>query len=323
MGVLKGLLPQGEFSDERSRGTDSKDPYAYGVFDDGKGAAALSVTFGRLVPGSQYVRQATQCPDPAFVPYDDCVTSPLPGGALLRIVKGYEYPDRRVDTKMWSADLVTAEGKHVAVTEWNSAAQKGEPISRPEPPLDSAQLKALATAPDWITLIDTIPVSDVVGTPPTSSAPEETEEAESDTIVTTLTGLLPQGLRVVGKSGPGTEYGYVVVDDGEGKSFVQINVQPNMQGAEDELFGEGSGAVTLPNGIKVVVREGPGDDKGRGLVMRTADTLWPDGLRVVISAFNSASQITGPTRENPALTLDQLKAIATDSTWQQIQPVPN
>ncbi|MFI1354034.1 hypothetical protein ACH4TV_10680 [Streptomyces sp. NPDC020898] len=321
LSVLKGLLPQGDFSDERSRGTDSQlGPYAYGVFDDGKGAAALSVSLDRIVPGSQQVRQATQCPDQAFVPYDDCGTSPLPGGALLRIVKGYEYADRRVDTKMWTADLVTAEGKHVTVTEWNSAAQKGAPISRPEPPLSSVQLKTLVTDPVWLRVLDAVPEADVVGTPPTSSAPEE---AESDTIVTTLTGLLPQGVRVVGKSGPGTEYGYVVVDDGEGKSFVQINVQPNMQDLEKELFGEGSGAVTLPDGVKVIVREGPGDDKGRGLVMRTADAIWPDGLRVVVSAFNSASQITGPTRENPALTLDQLKAIATDSTWQQIQPVPH
>ncbi len=119
-----------------------------------------------------------------------------------------------------------------------------------------------------------------------------------------------------------TEYGYVVVDDGKGKSFVQINVQPNMSDVEGELFGEGSGAVTLPDGIKVVVRQGVGDDKGLGLVMRTADAIWPDGLRVVVSAFNSASQVTGPTRENPALTLDQLKAIATDSKWPGLLPPP-
>jgi len=321
LNTLKELLPSGKLSEQKSRGTASKKgPYAYAVFDDGKGAAALSLSLHRIVPGSGQARQATECPDKAFVPYDDCVTSPLPGGALLRIVKGYEYPDRRVDTKLWTADLVTAAGAYVSVMEWNAAAEKDAPVSRPEPPLNSAQLKTLVADPAWLRAVNAIPASATVETPPVASAPEE---VESDDIVTALTGLLPRGLSVVGKSKPDTGFGYVVVDDGKGKSFVQINVQPNSQDLEKELFGEGSGAVTRPDGIKVVVRQGPGDDKGKGLVMRTADALWPDGLRVVVSAFNSASQITGPTRANPALTLDQLKTIATDSRWQQLQPVPN
>ncbi|MDX3456929.1 hypothetical protein PV396_34115 [Streptomyces sp. ME02-8801-2C] len=319
--TLKGLLPAGKLTQQSSRGTDSElGPYAYGVFDDGKGAAALSVSLGRIAPGSGEARQTTECPDKAFVPYDECVTSPLPGGALLRILKGYEYPDRRVDTKLWTADLVTAEGAHVTVMEWNAPAEKDAPISRPEPPLNSLQLKKLVTAPAWLKAVNAIPAADKVETPPTSSTPEQ---VESDAITTALIGLLPKGLKVVGKSKPAVEYGYVVVDDGKGKSFVQINVQPNMQDVEDDLFGEGSGAVTMPDGVKYTVRQGDGDGKGKGLVMRTADAIWPDGLRVVVSAFNSASQITAPTRTNPALTLDQLKVIATNSTWQQLQPVPD
>ncbi|MEU6226944.1 hypothetical protein [Streptomyces sp. NPDC047042] len=319
--TLKGLLPAGQLTQQSSRGTDSElGPYAYGVFDDGKGAAALSVSLGRITPGSDAARETAECPDKAFVPYDECVTSPLPGGALLRILKTYEFPDRRVDTKLWTADLVTAEGARVSVMEWNAPAEKGAPISRPEPPLNSAQLKKVVTDPAWLRAVNAIPVPDKVETPPPSSAPEE---VESDAITTALIGLLPKGLKVVGKSRPSVGYGYIVVDDGKGKSFVEINVQPNMQDVEDDLFGEGRGAVTMPDGVKYTVRQGPGDDKGKGLVMRTADALWPDGLRVVVSAFNSASQITAPTRANPALTLDQLKAIATNSTWQQLQPVPD
>ncbi|MEH0418867.1 hypothetical protein [Streptomyces sp. B21-083] len=319
--TLKGLLPAGKLSEQRSRGTDSQlGPYAYGVFDDGKGAAALSVSLARIEPGGQQAREIAECPDKAFIPYDDCVTSTLPGGALLRIVKGYEYPDRRVDTKLWTADLVTADGARVAVMEWNAAAEKDAPISRPEPPLDNAQLKALVTAPAWLRAVNALPEPDKDETPPTSSAPAE---VESDAITTTLIGLLPKGLTVRGKSRPDIGLGYVVVDDGKGKSFIQVDVQFNQQDLDKELFGEGSGAVTLPDGVKVVVRQGPGDDKGKGLVMRIADVLWPDGSRVAIRAFNSASQITGPTRANPALTLDQLKTIATDSKWLQLQPVPN
>ncbi|MGY1497924.1 hypothetical protein ACW4TU_15220 [Streptomyces sp. QTS52] len=325
LGKLKELLPAGALSEESARGTDSElGPHAYAVFDDGKGAAAFSVGLDRLEPGSGQARETTECPDTAFVPYDDCARSTLTGGAVLRILKGYEYSDLRVGTKLWTADLVMPGGEHVSVREWNAAAERGAPISRPEPPLSGSQLKTFVTDPAWLRAVSAIPATTATGTPSASSASSRTPGVDSGTIVTTLTGLLPKGLDVVGKSsGEETEYGYVVVDDGKGKSFVQINVQPNMADVEGKLFGEGSGAVTLPDGIKVVVRQGVGDDKGLGLVMRTADAIWPDGLRVVVSAFNSASQITGPTRENPALTLDQLRAIATDSKWQGLQPAPN
>ncbi|NEA62511.1 hypothetical protein [Streptomyces sp. SID12488] len=332
LGTLKELLPEGALSEESARGTDSElGPHAYAVFDDGKGAAALSVGLDRLEPGSVPTREVTECPDPAFVQYDDCARSTLTGGAVLRILKGYEHSDSPVGTKLWTADLVTPDGEHVSLREWNAAAERGKPVSRPEPPLSSSQLKAFVTAPAWLRAVNAIPAAGATGTPSVSSTPSTPSASsrpsgvDSATILTTLTGLLPKGLSVVGKSAEDTdetEYGYVVVDDGEGKSFVQINVQPNMSDVEGELFGEGSGAVTLPDGIKVAVRQGVGDDKGLGLVMRTADAIWPDGLRVAVSAFNSASQITGPTRENPALTLDQLKAIATDSKWQGLQPPP-
>ncbi|MDW4907108.1 hypothetical protein RB628_17565 [Streptomyces sp. ADMS] len=316
LSTLKELLPRGDFSDEQASGTDSEQgPYAYAVYDDGKGAAALSVGLARVEPGSGNARQATECPDRAFVPYDDCVRSTLPGGALLRILKGYEYPDRRVDTKLWTADLVTADGDYVSVSEWNAAAQKDAPISRSEPPLSSAQLKTLVTDPAWLRAVNAIPQAPGSGNSPTPTRPPA---MEGGTIVATLTSLLPAGLRVVGKGGQETEYAYVVVDDGKGRSFVQINVQPDMKDVEDELFGDG--AETLPDGTKVVVRQGPGDDKGLGLVMWTADTIRPDGMRVVVSAFNSGSQNTAPTRETPALTVGQLKAIAASAKWKELVP---
>lgn len=322
LGTLKELLPGGTFSEESARGTDSElGPYAYAVYDDGDGAAALSVSLGRVEPGSGKARQATECPDKAFTPYDDCAISTLSGGTKLRILKGYEYPDRRVDTKLWSADLVTAVGEHVSVMEWNAAAEKGAPVSRPEPPLDSARLKTLVTDPAWLRAVNAIPEPAGTGTG-TSPSPSQTPPpaVEGGSILTTLTSLLPADLAVVSRGGQEAEYGYVVVDDGKGKSFVQINVQPNMKDVEDELFGPDRNPETLPDGTKVVVRQGIGDDRGLGLIMRTADTIRPDGMRVVISAFNSASQITGPTRENPALTLDQLKAIATSPKWLELVP---
>lgn len=119
---------------------------------------------------------------------------------------------------------------------------------------------------------------------------------------------------MVSKSDDGSgEYAYVVVDDGKGKSLVQINVQPNMSDVEDQLFGPGT--QTLPDGTKVVTRKEPGEKGGSGVVMWTADTIRTDGFRVVVSAFNSGSQETAATRATPALTLKQLRTIALSAKW--------
>ncbi|MEV0223672.1 hypothetical protein [Streptomyces sp. NPDC050704] len=137
----------------------------------------------------------------------------------------------------------------------------------------------------------------------------------------TLVGLLrPEGVKVVDRGGQDTEYAYLVLDDGKGRSLVQINVQPDMRDVEDQLFG--ADAEVLPDGTKVATQQGPGEKGGAGVVMWTADTIRPGGLRVVISAFNSGAQNTAATRETPALTIEQLKAIATSEEWKKFQPEP-
>ncbi|WP_210585563.1 hypothetical protein [Streptomyces sp. GESEQ-35] len=306
---LKGLLPEGEFSGEEARGTDElPGPYAHLVYDDGKGPAAIDVSLGRVEPGSDQARQATTCPDKVLTPHDSCLTQRLPGGALLMVLQGYEYPDRRVDTKLWRAEFVTPKGSHVSVSEWNSAAQKGAPISRPEPPLTANTLREVVTAAAWQYAIAAMP-EDPEGTaaPETSTPPAA---PGPDAIVATLTGLLPKDVEVVTK---GTDYSYVVLDDGKGKSYVQVDVQPGMGDVEGELFG--SDAETLDDGTKFVSRQSGGDKDVSGAVMWTADTLRTDGLRVVVSAFNQADQHSAPSRETPALTMQELRAIALSPKW--------
>ncbi|TXS33217.1 hypothetical protein EAO74_04500, partial [Streptomyces sp. gb1(2016)] len=131
--------------------------------------------------------------------------------------------------------------------------------------------------------------------------------------VEALRQVLPEGLTVKESGKQEAEYAYVVVDDGQGKSFVQINVQPGMSDVAATLFG--SDAEVLDDGTKVVTHQGPGEKGGAGVKMREVDTIRPDGLRVVISAFNAANQNEAASREEPALTLDQLKKIATSEVW--------
>lgn len=315
--TLERLLPKGKFSEATGRGTQEEPrgfPYAQLVYDDGKGAAALSVSLSRVRPGGYDARQAVRCPDKAYIPYDSCVTTRLPDASVVTILKGYEYPDRRVDTKLWTANLVTPTGQHVSVSEWNAAAEKDAPISRAEPPLGSGELKRVAAAKEWRGLTDAIPQD-----------PRQTQEAPipqdggGAAIRQTLTGLMPKGLKVASHgSDDDGQFTYLVVDDGKGESLVQVNVQPGMNADRDvvhQLYG--SGSETLSDGTKVAERQGPGEKGGAGVVMWTVDTMRPDGLRVVISAFNSGTQHTAATRTTPALTMGQLRTIALSPKWRQ------
>lgn len=310
IGILEKLLPRGEFGSAQARGTDDKlPPYAHVVYNDGKGKAAIAVGFNRVLPGSEQARQTIACPDKTLTLYDSCAVTRLSDGSALKIFQGYEYPDRRADTKLWTADLVTPKGQQVSVSEWNAAAEKGAAVSRAEPPLSTARLKTLATAGAWLDVVDAIPVDPRAPT----AAPSQPEGIDGGAVTSTLVSLLPKGVKVVAKSGPDSGYAYVVLDDGKGRSLVQINVQPDMSDVKDQLFG--AGAETLADGTKVVTHKKPGEKGGADVVMWTADTIRTDGFRVVVSAFNSGSQVTAATRAAPVLTLKQLRAIALSAKW--------
>ncbi|WP_399888092.1 hypothetical protein ACGH7X_24900 [Streptomyces sp. BBFR51] len=314
---LKGLLPQGTYGEESARGSNHQlGPAAHLVYDDGAGAAAIGIGFARVEPGSAQVRELMACPDRNVTPYDDCSSDRLPDGSLLKLYRGYEYPDLRVDTKLWTADLVTAEGQHVSVSEWNSPAEKDAPVSRDEPPLSTERLRTLVTAGVWREVVDAIPKSPKRSR---SAAPRtERPEVSGKSVGDTLAALLPEELDVVAHGVQEPEYAYAVVDDGRGRSLVQINVQYGMGDVAGQLYADGE---TLPDGTRVATRQGPGEKAGSGVVMWTVDTLRPGaaGFRVVISAFNTGDQNKEATRDAPALTMEQLRQIALSEEWDRLR----
>ncbi|MFF7641020.1 hypothetical protein [Streptomyces canus] len=305
--TLKGLLPKGDFSQERGRGTEPTDglkvpaPYAGLVLDDGKGAAAIEVSVSRVRPGGTEARQAAHCPDRVFLPYDACRTSRLADGSVVTVLQRYEYPDRRVDTKLWTAELVTPTGQHITVSEWNAAAEKDTPVTRTDPPLSPAQLTRLVAAKEWR------PVANALPDPlPDPELPGSDLHAR-----THLLALLPKGLKVTDQSSDDGDFAYAVVDDGKGGSLVQVNVQPDMLDSAGDLFG--SNSETLPDGTRVTIKQGPGDKGDQ--VMWTVDTMRADGRRVVISAFNAGTQNEPATRATPALGIAQMRKMALDALW--------
>ncbi|MGW2045310.1 hypothetical protein ACWCPF_09005 [Streptomyces sp. NPDC001858] len=313
--TLQKLLPEGKFTKTEARGThEDRPPLALGVFDDGKGDAAISVGLDQIpadagkIDPSAMVMPCSDGPDSGL---DSCKTELLPDGSAITVYQGYEYPDRREDTKAWGADLVTPAGQHVSVLEWNAPAEKGEPVSRPEPPLSTAQLKTLAAADDWRRIIAAIPGKNARPTPAASSNAQADPGVAVQRMIATLRRTLPDGLKV-GATGGQPGFAYAVVDDGKGKSYVQVNLQSNMSDVADQLYGS---AETLPDGTRVATSQKPGEKGGEGVVMWTVDTMRKDGRRVVISAFNSGSQSTAATRPEPALTMAQLRQIALSSHW--------
>lgn len=140
--LLISFLPHGTISGRDGRGTDSElPPYAQVVFDDGHGPSEISVGVDTT--------SETPPPCPAHSPAGESCTRTHVHGGTLTVIKTYEYPDHRVDTKEWLAEFRAKDGSLVTVSEWNAAAEKDAPVSRPEPPLSAARLGVIATSDTW------------------------------------------------------------------------------------------------------------------------------------------------------------------------------
>ncbi|KOG90594.1 hypothetical protein [Streptomyces varsoviensis] len=301
--LLTSALPGGRVSGAQGRGLGPKGAakmaYAHVVYDDGQGAGAIDVRIG--TDGDR------ECPDPALAPYTRCTSTPLSDGAVLVSSQGYEYPDRRDGIKLWEATLATKDGRYVTASEWNAPVEKGEPITRDDPPLDLARMTDLVRDARWAPVLAAVPPA---GPTPTPTGPTAAD------IKATFRRLLPKGPTYGEVTAQEGVYAHVTADDGKGASLVEINVQPNMLDVESDIF-RSLDVTTLPDGTKFAVSKGPGEKGGAGVVVWTVDTIRTDGLRVVVSATNSGSQLSPATRATPALTIAQLKAVALAEDWRR------
>ncbi|NED09487.1 hypothetical protein G3I55_48560 [Streptomyces sp. SID6648] len=150
----------------------------------------------------------------------------------------------------------------------------------------------------------------------THDAGEPAPPLDYTLLMPTFRALLPEGLTVTDVTDSGGEFASVVVNDGKGRSLVQINVQQDMRDVAHQLYGD---ATTLPDGTLLATSKKPGEKGGAGVVMWTADSMRPDGMRVVVSAFNSGEQSSPATRKAPALTMDQLTALVISPEWPKLQ----
>ncbi|MFE0632990.1 hypothetical protein ACFW3D_39390 [Streptomyces sp. NPDC058864] len=307
LGALEHLLPKGRILSRRASDVETS-PYAEVVWDDGHGASTISVGLSRVEPG-----EGVTCPDLALMkPGTTCERTPLPGKATLLVVKGWEYQDDRKGPKNWRATVTGADGRQVMVTEWNAAEEKAKKQSREEPPLTASQLGILARSSQWGPFLESVPELPASNGEPGSEAGGPSAEH----ILKLLRKLLPQGLKITVPPGQSGGYVHLTVDDGQGATFVEVDFQPYQADlVDDSLY---AGATVLPDGTKLVTRRDGGDKGGVGIVRWAADTIRPDGLRVVVTAFNSDGYHRPITRQKPAVSMDALVKAATDSRWKAL-----
>ncbi|MEV6212402.1 hypothetical protein [Kitasatospora sp. NPDC051914] len=121
-------------------------PLAEVTVDDGSGPAGLRTAVWR--DPSRAVLQTIVCTKQQ--PEVSCNWETLPDGSAAMTWKS---SDRETGAKTWWCLLATPSGKRVSVTEWNSV-QPGGSINRPEPPLSTEKLLAIAVDPVWDRAVD-------------------------------------------------------------------------------------------------------------------------------------------------------------------------
>ncbi len=114
------------------------------VFDDGHGAALIdiAVTWKGTAPHDAIPQGCSASP----------ACTVLPGGTTVSVAQGLEYGSgstHAINATEWTVSAYRVDGLEVDISEWNAAAEKNSPITRPAPPFTIAELTALATSPTW------------------------------------------------------------------------------------------------------------------------------------------------------------------------------
>ncbi|MFC8449411.1 hypothetical protein [Kitasatospora sp. NPDC057223] len=318
--LLTALLPPGGISDAGGTGTSDAGgpgarPGAHLTFDDGRGAAMISLIIQRVAGPD-----AAQCMDSFDTPTESCERTWLPDGSAVVIDRMNARTAGR--PKEWRAVYATPGGKQVLLSSYN-AVTGGPPLTRPDPPLSAEQLTAVVTSPSWDAVFAALPAasaSDVSPVPSPGATPTVAPLPDPAEILATATPLLP----------PGAVAGPPQTQESAGRAHLQVtfegrtsmllvSVQPASeenrrakelleQGAEPDL-------TRLPDGSGVSVRDSSATRGGGGSQTQwSVEAFHPDGRRIQVSEWNG---LTGYEFNpgTPALTVEQLTAIAAGRSW--------
>ncbi|MEV4436544.1 hypothetical protein [Streptomyces sp. NPDC049585] len=309
--TLKSLLPKdGTVSGTSGTGSDGSGrsaPAAKLTYTNARGSSGIDIAVHRQAPGDR----PDGCLPVQVRPYDQCEARTLPDGSVLHTTKSFTHPSGNTGQRRWYAELVTPDGAVLFLQEFGGGEEKGSD-SGAEPVLGLEQLAAIVRSPAWRKAVAAVPA-------PASGAPRQ-QGVAGEHLTEVLTSLLPPGGRITDRN---ADAGLVqlVYDDGHGKAMIEADVQ---QGMTDLLAGQmdcpsGSDDAdcrsrTLPDGTRVKATRAP-SEKGGSAVVRSVDTLRPDGRRVLVREINSYAESGPVTRPEPPLGPERLETMALDPRW--------
>ncbi|MGA5822971.1 hypothetical protein ACPC54_34555 [Kitasatospora sp. NPDC094028] len=319
-GTFTSLLPPGKITAAGGYGTNEGAvpglaPSAHLLYDDGQGAGLVTLDVDRVALPIADTTRGTQCADPVETPTEGCERTVLPGGGIVVVDK--LAPVEPMKVREWKVTYTGTDGRQVRVWEVNSTSY-GPPLSRPTPPLTTQQLTAAATSNAWDPLFTPGAV--------VTRAPGESGGPSADQIIATATALLPAGTRTdPGAAQHTTGRAHLTVTLDGRTSMLSVQTEPRRADAASaariradyEHGGAGPAAARTPDGTFVQVREMHETKAGDGPVLRwVVAALHPDDTEVTVGVWNGSDE-TNARPGTPALTTEQLTAIAVAPAWRR------
>ncbi|MFF2081716.1 hypothetical protein ACFVXG_43970 [Kitasatospora sp. NPDC058162] len=172
------------------------------------------------------------------------------------------------------------------------------------------------------------------GTP--TATPTAAAVVTGDEVLATFKALLPKGdiTEAVGRGTEGSGLkgtfasAQLVFDDGRGKSLFMVGVQKHRKGQGQDRSCpdpklnriDACSVTTLADGSKLFLSEGYEYPDHRADTKEWIAVLTgPDGREISLSEWNSPQEKgAADSRTDPPLTLDQLRVIVTDRSWDRI-----
>ncbi|MCC9307287.1 hypothetical protein LN042_09255 [Kitasatospora sp. RB6PN24] len=324
LALFKSKLPAGlQLSAPRSQGTEQNDAGAVQMAlaaytaADGQGKGTVEITVTRQKADLNTKDLACDST------WQGCTRTRQADGSYLRLdlppKADGSHPDQgAAGSQLWAVQLQRPDGTVVTASSSNIPAPGQGSTMANGPFLTADQLKALALDPVWPQVGAALGAPHDV--PDTKGSPtEDWVGLPYDDILRTAAPLLPSGLTEQQIPGVAKDAGFgsFLVDDGHGKSLIRVAVEDwsvyKQNPFDPPIDGEFTNAAVLPNGDKLISGT---DSHYKGEVRNFAEVLTPQHLMVVVESFNGTSFTADEvTRSQPALSVDQVKAIATSPTW--------
>ncbi|MEV8092831.1 hypothetical protein [Kitasatospora sp. NPDC085879] len=307
--ALVSLLPSGRVTSAMGfTGNESEvkgGPFAVVDLETANTGGQITLSVDRISTPVTESSRGAHCFDPSERATQSCSRTVRPDGSVLMV--NVLLPEQPGMGKTLVATYTRPDGRQVRVDTYNRDG-------RPEPPLTPEQAVAVATSGVWDVTFDGARVTDPpkpgVSTPPPSA------------LLATVTKLLPDGAVAGPADGlamPGRVRLQVTLDGRT--SWLSVTVEPKWQEGEQSdprrtfESGHGPELTHTADGTSVVVRaqrESDGTDGPE--VQWGAEALHPDGTRVTVDEWNGPDARTF-LPGTPALTVDQLRALATAPAW--------